>query len=280
MTLSHSSRDTEVISLRTSSDFKNRLREWADARGVPMTKLLEEMGELYARAEAGAERKMSAVELLLRPHFAALERELVRAFEEAEGKGNLYREESDSLRAAVERSESRFKEERVSWEQERKALVEKAVVMDRIIQEERAVREAAERHAREATDTARALTASLSEARAQIEELRRQIVELPALKKERDHLATECRSLAVDRENKELTLARVQEDLIREKEAVRRGDDAHRREIQAMEREFEARVAKAQLDLERVHMQRITDMERQIQNLKDELARRTEGSKT
>jgi len=79
------SRDTEVISLRTSSDFKNRLREWADARGIPMTKLLEEMGELYARAEAGAERKMSAVELLLRPHFAALEREMVRAFEEAEG---------------------------------------------------------------------------------------------------------------------------------------------------------------------------------------------------
>jgi hypothetical protein len=62
-------RDGEVISLRTSVDFKNRLREWADGRGVPMSRLLEEMGELYARAKAGAERKLSAVELLLRLKF-------------------------------------------------------------------------------------------------------------------------------------------------------------------------------------------------------------------
>ena len=37
-------RDSEVISLRTSADFKNRLREWADTRGIPMSRLLEEMG--------------------------------------------------------------------------------------------------------------------------------------------------------------------------------------------------------------------------------------------
>ena len=133
-------RDSEVISLRTSADFKNRLREWADGRGIPMSRLLEEMGELYARAEAGAERKLSAVELLLRPHFAALEREMVKAFEESEGKGNLFRDEAEALRGAAERAELRHKEEKAAWEIERQSLREKVEAAERTLVIEREAR--------------------------------------------------------------------------------------------------------------------------------------------
>jgi len=59
---------------------------------------------------------------------------------------------------------------------------------------------------------------------------------------------------------------------------VKRGDDAHRRELQAMEREFEARVAKAQLDLERSHLQKTAELERQIQTLQGQVSRQGEGT--
>ncbi len=278
MSTPQSPRDSEVISLRTSADFKNRLREWADGRGIPMSRLLEEMGELYARAEAGAERKLSAVELLLRPHFQTIERELSRAFDESEGKGNLFREEAEALRGAADRAELRHKEERAAWEIERQSLREKADTAERTLATEREARVVAERQAREATDTARALTTSLSEARNQIEELKVQVVGLPALRKERDAMSAESHKLAVERESAELSLARVREDFLREKEAVKRGDDAHSRELQAMEREFEARVAKAQLDLERSHLQKTAELERQIQTLQGQVSRLGEGT--
>jgi hypothetical protein len=278
MNMPQTSRDTEVISLRTSSDFKNRLREWADTRGIPMTKLLEEMGELYARTEAGAERKLSPVELLLRPHFAALEREMVKAFEDSESKGNLFREESEMFRMAAERADAQFKAERDAWSHERQILVERLQEVELVAQHERNAREAAEKQSREATDTARALTASLSEARSQLETLRAQASEIPNLKKEWEQLTIERHRLAVEKENLEMTLVRLREDLLREKELLKRSDDAHRRELLAMEREFEARVAKAQLDLDRSHIQKTIELEKQIQSLQGELARRGDGA--
>jgi hypothetical protein len=84
--------------------------------------------------------------------------------------------------------------------------------------------------------------------------------------------------LAVEKENLEMTLVRLREDLLREKEALKRSDDAHRRELLAMEREFEARVAKAQLDLDRCHIQKTFELEKQIQSLQGELARRSDGA--
>jgi hypothetical protein len=86
-------------------------------------------------------------------------------------------------------------------------------------------------------------------------------------------LVAESHKLAVERETAELSLARVKEDLLREKEALKRSDDAHRREIQALEREFEARLAKAQLDLERRHLQKFHELERQIQTLHGQVSR-------
>ena len=273
MSVQQTQRDSEVISLRTTSEFKNRLREWADGRGIPMSRLLEEMGELYARAEEGTQRKLSAVELLLRPHFASLERELSRAFEESEGKGNLYREEAIALREAAQGAQRRHAEEKASWEVEKQSLKEKAKAAEQTLAAEREARSVAERQAREATDTARALTTSLSEARNQMEELKGQVLGLPMLKKEHDTLVAESHKLAVERETAELSLARVKEDLLREKEALKRSDDAHRREIQALEREFEARLAKAQLDAERRHLQKFHELERQIQTLHGQVSR-------
>jgi hypothetical protein len=45
-----------------------------------------------------------------------------------------------------------------------------------------------------------------------------------------------------------------------------------------MEREFEARVARAQLDLERSHLHRTAELERQVQTLQGQVSRQGEGT--
>ena len=251
MTAPQSTRDTEVISLRTSREFKDRLRDWADGRGIPMTKLLEEMGELYSRAEAGAERKLSPVELLLRPHFQTIERELVRAFEENEAKGNLFKEESDSLRIAVERLEKRQREEKLLWETDQRLLNEKIAAAEKALVAEREARIAAEQLSLEANNTARVLTNSMTEARTRLEELKFQVATLPEIKKERDELQEQLQKVAVERETAELNLARAKEDLLREKEASARSASSSARELHALEKEYEARILTLQLETEK-----------------------------
>jgi hypothetical protein len=238
-------KDLEVFSVRASRGAGEKLKAWAEAEGLSQGRVLDAMFELYESRHEGVQP--STVEVLLRPMFRGIERELGRVFEEVESKGRLYAEEAEANKRRADALNCSLMEQKAAWEQERLEYQEKLSHVESELLSARTAREAAESRAREALEMGRALTTSLTEAQGRLDEVSHQMAGHAALLKERDTLNLQVQQLAMEKGMAELSLAAAREECQREREASQRSAETYRREIQALEKECEARFLKAEL---------------------------------